>query len=241
MKRSLFLILLLALPLSYAQTLLIGSTYQNPPFNSIADQKGNFYGFDIDIMGAICQRIKLRCKFKPVQFNNLFTELNAGKIDLAIAAIIITTNREEEFLFSLPYLESSAQFMTNIQSDIKTPDELINQKIGVRLGTPFKSLARKLYGDKITIVELPSTEDLLVKLDDESIDAILMDAPTAKDWATNDSNQYRLIGTRIPIGKGYGIMATQDQEKLISQINQALISIEADGTYLKIYSHYFTD
>ncbi len=58
MRHSIFLILLLLVPACHAKTLLIGTTAQNPPFSSIADQKENFYGFDIDIMGEVCRRIK---------------------------------------------------------------------------------------------------------------------------------------------------------------------------------------
>lgn len=241
MKRLFFLFLVLALPLSYAQTLLIGTTFENPPFNSIADQNGNFFGFDIDIMGKICQHLNLQCKFKAIDFNNLFTELKANKIDLAIAAIIITADREQQFLFSLPYLESSAQFITQQQSTLKTPEDLENKKIGVRLGTPFKALALSLYGEKVNIVALPRIEDLLDGLNNNTIDAVLMDAKAAKNWAVNNSSQYKLIGSNIPIGEGYGIMANQTQTQLIAQINQVLIGMEADGTYLKIYSRYFVD
>jgi ABC-type amino acid transport substrate-binding protein len=104
---------------------LIGRTTQNPPFSSLADQKDHFYGFDIDIMGEICGRLQLKCKYKPLLFNELFTEIAAKKIDLAIAAIIITPNRQQ-FLFSLPYLKSYARFIT--QKNPASPPRLLNTK-----------------------------------------------------------------------------------------------------------------
>ena len=241
MRRLFFLILLLALPLSHAQNLLIGTTAQNPPFNSLADQNGNFYGFDIDIMGEVCKRIQARCQFTPIIFNNLFTQLEAEKIDLAIAAIIITPYRQQDFLFSLPYLNSSALFMTKHQSNINTPKDIINKRVGTRHGTPFKELALQIYTDKITIVDVPDIPDLMDGLNNNTIDVVLMDAEAAKNWVSNNSNIYKLVGNPIPVGNGYGIMANKDQEKLISQINQALLNIEAEGTYLKIYTRYFSN
>ena len=231
----------MVLPLSYAQTLIIGTTSQNPPFNSLADQKDHFYGFDIDMMAEICKRIHLQCKFKPIVFNDLFTELDAGNINLAIAAIIITPSRQEHFLFSLPYLESNAQFMSQLQSTINGPNDIISKKVGTRRGTPFEELALKIYNDKINIVEVSDIPDLMDGLNDKTMDVVLMDAEAAKHWFLNNSNLYKLIGNPIPVGNGYGIMANKTDAKLVSQINQALLHIESDGTYLKIYTRYFSN
>ncbi len=239
MKRSFFLLLLFALPLIHAQNVLIGTTIDNPPFNAMADTKDHFFGFDIDIMGEICRRSKLNCQFKPLTFNDLFTTLKAGKIDFAIAGIIITANREHQFLFGLPYLNSTAQFMTLKNSRIKTPKDIIRKRVGVRLGTPFKTLASGLYKDQITIVEYPKVSDLLEGLSNGAVDVVLMDSLAAKNWLTNNSNLYNLVGSQLPVGNGYAIMTTPDQARLIAQMNQELLSMEADGTYLTLYKRYF--
>ena len=228
MRRPLFLVLLLALPLSYASNnLLIGTTSQNPPFNSLADQKDHFYGFDIDIMGEICQRIKLHCDFTPFLFNN--------------AAIIITADRQQDFLFSLPYLESNAQFMTTNQTNINKPEDIKNKTIATRVGTPFRQLALTMYKNEVNVIDLPDISDLLEALTKNTANVVLMDAEAAKNWYANNGSLYKLIGTQIPVGKGYGIMANKSQDKLMTQINHALLSMEADGTYLKIYTRYFTN
>ena len=49
MKKLVFLLALVAFQCSFALTLTIGTAPQNPPFGDIADQQGNFFGFDIDI------------------------------------------------------------------------------------------------------------------------------------------------------------------------------------------------
>jgi arginine transport system substrate-binding protein len=243
MKRLVLLILFVTFNLSPSQAkpLLIGTTTQNPPFSSIADQKNDFYGFDIDLMGAICNRIQQQCQFQPTVFNKLFTNLASRKIDLAIAAIIMTKDREQHFLFSLPYLESTALFMTRKESTINEPNDIINKKIGVRLGTPFRELAVSLYEKKITLVDFPVMSELLSGLNNDQVDAVLINSEAAKYWVLNNNSLYKLIGNPISIGGGYGIMANPDQTKLMFEINRALLNIEADGTYLNIYTRYFGD
>ncbi len=241
MRTLFFLILVFLLPLSYAKPLLIGTTSQNPPFNSLADQKDHFYGFDIDIMGEICRRIKSPCQFTPLVFNDLFTQLANNKIDLATAAIIITPERQQQFLFSLPYLESSAQFMVTQESTLTNPNHLTNKNIGTRLGTPFAGIARNIYKNQIHVTEFRDIGELLDGLNDGDVDAVLMDTEAARNWYSNTNSLYKLIGTPIPVGNGYGIMANKDRGILIEQINQALLNLEADGTYLRIYNHYFSN
>lgn len=235
------LIFLLFFPLSalFAEPIIIGTTSENPPFNSLADKKDHFYGFDIDIMDEICHRLKLTCQFTPVVFNNLFIELDTQEINLAMAGIIITPNRANNFLFSLPYLKSKAQFICKFSSTLQAITDLKNKRVGVRRGTPFGDLATKLYNNQITIVEFQDNPDLFNGLGINQVDAVLMDEEAAKYWAADNENQYKLIGSPIPIGKGYAIMASKNERPLINQINQALLDMSIDGSYSKIYDRYF--
>lgn len=239
MKRLLFLGLSLQLSLTQAETLVVGTTPQNPPFSMLADSKQNFYGFDVDLMNTICERIKADCKFKPFAFNNLFGNVQEKKIDLAIAAIVIMPMWQDQFLFSLPYLESDAQFVTLQTSKINHPQDILHKRIGVRLGTPFSKLASSIYGSEVTVMTYPEIDDLIEALSHNKIDAILTNAAAAKFWYANDSATYKLVGSQIPTGQGYGIMTNLNQKELIVRINKALLSMEADGTYLDIYNRYF--
>jgi ABC-type amino acid transport substrate-binding protein len=238
MKRLLSLLLFFILPLAYGQTLIIGTVPQNPPFSLFAN-KDHFIGFEIDLMGEICKRIQVNCRFVPLIFNDLFPQLKARKIDLAIAAIIITHARQQDFLFSLPYLVSSGQFLTLKQSSINKPQDIIHKRIGVRLGTPFKSLAMSLYNNQVDVTEYLSTPELLDALTDNKLDVILMNSAAAQYWFGNTNDTYKLIGAHLPTGDGYGIAANKDKTDLIDQINQALLSMQADGSYLQIYTRYF--
>lgn len=246
MKKLFFLLFLVYLLPSYSRTLIIGTTRVNPPFESVAGidsnhNKERLFGLDIDLMLEICRRIHQNCEFSLTQFDDLFTGLKGGKIDMAIAGIIITAERQKEFLFSLPYLVSNAQFMTISSSTITGPDQLKQKKIGVRVNTPCGDLATQIYRNNITLIGFPQTPSLLDALNQKAVDAVFMDSEVVKAWVTNNDTSYKSIGTPIPIGYGYGIMAPKNQNELISQMNEALLEMESDGTYLKIYRKYFLD
>ncbi|MCW8485108.1 transporter substrate-binding domain-containing protein [Fluoribacter dumoffii] len=137
--RLFFVLLMLLTAELRAQSLTIGIVAYDPPFSMSADQN-HFFGFDIELMTELCKQIKAQCQFKPMLFNTLFTDLNAGKIDLAIAAITITKERQQAFLFSLPYLASEARFVTTKNNSIKALKNLNNKTIGIIKGSLFKQL-----------------------------------------------------------------------------------------------------
>ena len=239
MKRLLFLLLISTIPFVYGATLRIGTVPEYPPFSSMADKKDHFYGFDIDIMSAICARMSVQCQFIPVIYNQLFPQLIEQNIDVAIAAIVITKERQQAFLVSYPYLESSGQFITKKTSPINTLDDIKNKTIGVRKGTIFGALASKLYSKQANIVTLPEVSNLLSALNNNSVDILFINTEAANYWFANNNDLYKLIGKKILAGSGYGIVANKGQQDLMQKINQALLDMEEDGTYLSIYGRYF--
>ncbi|KTD22771.1 arginine 3rd transport system periplasmic binding protein [Legionella lansingensis] len=227
-------------PALHAKSILIGTLPYAPPFAMAADSKEDFFGFDIELMNEICTRIKITCKFKPLKVPELFSELLEGKIDLAMAAISITESRQDDFLFSLPYLTSNAQFLTNSGSELNSIEDIRNKKVGIEKGTLFKMVVLEQFSNEAQIIEYPSIDEAFKGLTNNEVDILIMDAGAAKYWAATATPDFKLVGDKIPVGVGYGIMANKKSQALIDQINKALMDMEADGTYLKIYKRYFT-
>ncbi len=233
------LLIVFILPLSNAQKLLIGTTPLNPPFETLADKSNHFFGFDIDIIVEVCRRLNQPCEFTPIIYNDLFSSLETQKIDIAIAAIIVTSQVQNEFQYSLPYLPSYARFLSLQNIGIESIENITNKKVGTRLGTPFKQLALTLYPNRITTVDYPTIAALLRALSKQNVDCILINDAAALYWYANNSQLYQLIGDKIPIGGGYRILANKANANLMTRINQALIAMQNDGSYAKIYSRYF--
>lgn len=244
MKFLLLVAFWLALSLTHAQNLTIGTSSDNPPFASLADKENNFYGFEIDIMLSICKIIAATCDFKPVMVSQLSDQLIAGKIDLAIASIIIPATAIDGLIFSLPYLPSKAQFIVKIDSNINRLNQLKNKKVGVRRGTLFggtffEQIILDMFNSELKVLEYPNMGELMLALEQQDIDAAFSNEAAVKYWFINNKDMFKLVSDPIPIGKGYAIMAKAGQEPLIEQINKAITLMMADGSYMAIYSRYF--
>lgn len=241
----LILTLCIGCSLANAESLIIGTTPNSPPLASSSDSGGkHFLGFEIDIMNAICQRINAQCQYKSMIVSNIATELSSTNMNLAIAAIIIPSEKSDTFTFSIPYLPSNARFMTNNQSTINSPLDIKNKRVGVRKGTLFggtlfEKIALNIYNQQIKVTEYADMNDLLDGLQNNNVDVVFSNAATIDYWALNNENSFKLIGAKIPVGNGYGIMAKANEGALIARINKALLSMQADGSYLSIYSRYF--
>lgn len=248
MKLFIVLIILFFLPLSYSQTLTIGTSPDNAPFSSLSDGKNNFYGFEIDIMMDVCARINAQCQFKPIVVSDVLQLFAEKKVDLVIATIIAPPANapdEANFVFSMPYLPSTAQFLVRADSNIKTLEDIRNEKVGVRLGslfggTLFKDYVLALYNNQLSVKSYLEMCDLVDALQHHVVDAIFSNKMALKYWDTNNKDQFRLVGDPFPIGNGYTIMGKKGDEQLITQINRALYAMEQDGTYTMLYERYFS-
>lgn len=235
--RLLFVFLIVLTAELKAQSLAIGIVAYDPPFSMNAD-KNHFFGFDVELITELCKQIKAQCQLKPMLFDELFTELKASKIDLGIAAITITNERQKTFLFSLPYLASAARFMTTKNDSITSLEQLNNRSIGIIRGSLFKKHITQKFKTN-TVREYPSTNQLITALNQQEVDALLMDDFSADYWIANNNTLLKGLGKPFSVGIGYGIMAKMDSKMLMNQINQALKHIEKNGFYLSLYQKYF--
>lgn len=239
MRKIILLLTFLLLSPLYAQTINIGILLYNPPFEMEADQKNHFFGFEIDIMMELCKRMQADCHFIPLTFAEIFTKLLDDKIDLGLGSISITEQRRANYLFSLPYMKSTARFITKIDSQIHGIDDIRDKRVGTVEGSLFKAIVLEKFNHEVEIVEYPTLAEVFQALADGKVEIVIADEGAAKYWATNNSDSFKLVGNEIPIGIGYGIMANKKHKELIETINRLLLDIEADGSYLKIYKRYF--
>ncbi len=232
-------LLILSLSVAHAKTLTIGIPPFSPPFVMKADNQNHFIGFSMDIMEMICKRLQVTCKYQPIIFDQAFSKLIDNSIDIAIGSFTITPEREEEVLFSLPYLQSHAAFITLETNSIKSIDELKSKTIGVEKDSIFVNYLEQKFGNSVKIKTYQTIPDIMFAMSDNDIDAAIFDKETVDFWLGNNYDMFKLVGNPIPLGLGIGIMTNKMNNALIAQINQSLLNMEADGSYLKIYNNYF--
>lgn len=219
--------------------LKIGTLIFNPPFET-SDAKRNVYtGFEIDVMSTVCQRLKLNCRFIPVAtVQDVFQQLAANQFDIAVASVIVLKG-DGEHVFSTPYLPSGIQFFAkkNNSKVNKLPD-VLNSRIGTTNDPLVRTLVTVNYAIKYPLKIYPSPEAGIAALNSGEIDTFVMQTATTKYWLANTSGTFKAIGRPIPIGLGNGAVGMLTASGLMDQINQVLLDMQQDGTYVQIYNRY---
>ncbi|MEH2442207.1 transporter substrate-binding domain-containing protein [Nostoc sp.] len=108
------------------QPLLVG-TRVIPPF--VLSNKGELSGFSIDLWRSIANQIGVESKF--IEYSSvpeLLSAIKGNKANLGIAAISITSEREQNFDFSLPIFAGGLQIMVRNVASLLLP--LFISKLG---------------------------------------------------------------------------------------------------------------
>lgn len=83
--------------------LRVGMDLRYPPFES-TDTEGNPYGISVDIANALGEYLGRDIEIVNLDFSTIILSLNTGVIDIAIASMSITEEREMSVDFTDPYL-----------------------------------------------------------------------------------------------------------------------------------------
>ena len=236
-----FIMMLFISTNTLSSPLKVGVSVAGPPLVERVDaaQGTYFFGFFIDLMNNICKRIGTSCTYQEITLENEFEFLDSGKIDVLIPIKPYTSTELKQYATSIPYAVSKIHFITTKNSPINDIADIKNKKIGVIKKTFYDLLVQTPYQNHNQIVAYNTESELLSDLAQHKIDVIVLNNIIALRLLNNNQDDIKLIGQDIPLGEGYGIIALPDNTALIKEINNAILSIEKDGTYTSLYDKYY--
>ncbi|MBC7184400.1 MAG: transporter substrate-binding domain-containing protein [Marinobacter sp.] len=222
-----------------AQTLKVVTDPSFVPFEMMDQETGKMVGFDMEIIREVADRAGFDIDLNTMDFNGIIPALQAGNVDIAIAGITITDEREEIVDFSNPYYDSGLRLLVRNGNDaIQEFDDLEGKKIGTKIGsTSYDYLMKNLEADD-GVTPYPGSADMYMALMSGAIDAVFYDAPNVGYFArTKGEGQVKTVGPLYE-GQQYGIALVEGSE-WVDEVNTALASMKDDGTYEKIYEKWF--
>ena len=222
-----------------AETLRVVTDPSFVPFEMMDQETGKMIGFDMEIIREVADRAGFEIDLNTMDFNGIIPALQAGNVDIAIAGITITDQREEIVDFSNPYYDSGLRLLVRKGNDeIKEFDDLEGKKVGTKIGsTSYDYLMKNLEADD-GVTPYPGSADMYMALMSGAIDAVFYDAPNVGYFArTKGEGQVTTVGPLYE-GQQYGIALVEGSE-WVDEVNTALAAMKEDGTYEKIYEKWF--
>ena len=231
---------------AFAEPLKIGIAAEPyPPFAS-PDAAGNWVGWEVDFINAVCAAGQMECVITPVAWEGIIPSLTGGQIDAIMASMSITDERMQTIDFSDKYYNTPTVLVVAKGSGI-TPDAagMAGKIIGVQVATIHEAYAQKYFPDAAEIKTYQTTDegfqDLAAgRIDASQADSIAIDAFLASDVGKACCEAAGAVADDPAIlGKGVGVGLRKGEDALKAQFNAAIAKVIADGTYDAISKPYF--
>ena len=216
------------------ETLTVGSDIPYPPFEQ--GKKGNYTGFDIELIEAIGEKIGRKPEVQDTSFETIVRDVGQGKFEAVASAATITPEREKEVAFSDPYYLSEQAIVVKEGSEITGLADLEGKTVAAQQGTTGLALGK----EKANAGELrpyPEGPDAINALKAGTVEAVIIDQPVALHAVEEEGGIE--IAESVPTEESYGFAFAKDNTQLLKEVNKGLAETIKDGTYTTIYEKWF--
>lgn len=216
-----------------------------PPF-TVPDAAGNWGGWEIDIMQAVCEAAELSCDVVPVSWDGIIPALKSGKIDMIFGSLSITPSREKEIDFSNKYFNNSSVIVGPKSEEFDaTVEGLSGKTLGVQRSTNHAAYAEEHFSGDARIKVYQTQDEANQDLISGRIDATQADGVAMWMFLTSPEGEAccELKGHVEPDetvpGPGIAAGIRKGNDELREKINAGIAEIRENGTYQEITDSYF--
>ena len=229
-----------------AETVRVGIAAEPyPPFTE-PDANGNWKGWEIDFMNAVCAEAKLDCVVTPVAWDGIIPALTSNKIDAIIGSMSITEERMKTIDFSDKYYNTPSVIAAAKGSGI-TPDAdgLKDKIVGVQVSTIHQDYVTTHFGDVAAEIKEYQTQDEANQdLVAGRVDAVMADSLALDAFVKSDAGGCcEIVGAVADdpaiLGAGVGIGLRKGDDALKEKFNAAIAAVRENGTYAEFSKNYF--
>lgn len=217
-------------------TLRMGTNATFPPYEFVGDD-GNVQGIDADIAAAIADKLGMKLEITDMEFDSLIPALQSDTIDVALAGMTVTPDRQENVDFSDSYAKGVQVIIVKDGSDIASPDDLEGKNIGVQTGTTGDIYCTDDYGQE-NVKQFNNGPLAVAALVNGQIDCVVIDQEPAKNYVAANSG-LKILDTAYA-DEDYAIAIKKGNTELLDKVNGALKELQDDGTVQSIVDKYIT-
>lgn len=204
-----------------------------PPYEMTTDD-GGFEGIDVEIAGAIAQKLGLTLQIDDVEFDAALLAAQQGKSDIVMAGVSVTEARLLVMEFSNTYATGTQVVIIPEGSDV-TVDNLGDHMIGTQRATTGNIYCTDDYGED-HVVAYDNGITAVQALMNGQIDCVVIDSAPAHAFV--EANPGLVILDTEYVTEDYAIGMAKGNTALVEAINTALAELQADGTIQAIIDKY---
>ena len=213
-----------------------------PPYEMVADD-GSFEGIDIEVAGAIAEKLGLELQVDDMGFDAALQAAQTGKSDMVMAGVTVTEERQAVMDFSNSYANGVQVVIVKEGSPIQTVDDLANANmIGCQMGTTGYTFCSDTpenggFGED-HVTPYDDGAAAVQALMNGQIDAVVIDNKPAQEYVAANPGLKILDGDFT--NEDYAIGVAKGNTALLDAINGALEELTNDGTIQSIVDKYIS-
>lgn len=221
--------------------LVVGTSADYPPFEwyHVENGKSEIVGFDIEIAERIAKDMGVKLRVENMEFNSLLAALNNEKVDIVMAGMTPTPEREKHIAFSKIYYESKFVLVTTKEKGERLTqlEDLTGMSIGVQKGSIQEGLAKELFASE-QLTSMAKNDALVLAVDGDKIDGVLLDDIVAAAFIKQYPN-LMIAPVELPQeGGGSAIALNKGQEALQEKLQATLDALEQEGVFAEMLIKY---
>ncbi len=220
---------------------VLGLDESFPPMG-FRDENNNIVGYDVELAQEVANRLGVKLKLQPINWDTKEQELNTGNIDCIWNGFTITKERKENILFSDPYMNNQQVLVVLADSKFNTLADLKDKSVALQAASSAADALKSKADFKATlkeVVELKDNNLCLMDLKTGNVDAVAMDEIVARYYISMKSEKYRVLDEGLS-GEEYGIGFRKTDVQLMTKVNDALKEMAKDGKIAEISNKWFS-
>ena len=223
--------------------LRVGLSASQPPLN-MRNKNGEIVGFEVDIVEALAQSMKLDLRVVSLPFADLLSALERGDVDMVISGMTITPERNARVAFVGPYFISGKSVLTksatiaNVESSSALDDP---ERIYAALaGSTSEDFVRDVL-PRATLVSTPDYDTAIKMVIDDKADALVADFPIcALSVMRHPEAELSILTTPFTI-EPLGIALPPDDPLFVNLVENYLRTLEQTGLLTQFKAKWFSD
>lgn len=218
---------------SYEGFITLGTSADYAPYEwpMNVDGKQTIVGIDIEIAKEVAKALKKNLKVINKGFDFLLDDLQNGKVDFVLAGMTPNEDRTKVVDFSKVYYEAIQVILIKESNLDKFASfeslDVATVKIGAQLGSIQQELAEEFTKSQKQFIQ--AVPDLVLRLNDGQIDAVILEKPVADGYLANTKG---LAIANIAIGDpdgGSAVAVQKGNAELLAVVNRVIDELIESG------------
>ena len=219
--------------------IIVGVKTDAYPFG-FQNAKGEFLGYDVELAKLIARGLlgsESKIKFVPVSAYDRMIKLDSHEVDIIIATMSVTAQRQQILDFSIPYYTAGEALLVKKDSKIKGLRDLRNKRAIIVFGSTSERSIREAV-QNVGIIGYKTYTDAYEALKQGKGDAIVADDAILYGFAYKDNNVVLLPKRYTKEPYAVAFRKGNESKQLIKAVDEIINTETRNGNLKRIQTKF---